>query len=430
MPSWTNLRRSFARDRLRRYKQMTSGVQAAPPSGSYAGVANSADAQRQFVSSDLGSTSITDGEEIRPDYYDNWYLYLLSATPEQRRVSLGGYAPNNLASAVTDQAGSSIVGYVMLERALGAVVPAATVAELHAHPILDDGTPGVLSLTNQALASMRLTQSITVTPNGTRRVEITGQPWLTKQSMLGRVLGPAATYAAAMDTTGIGDAKLQLDGEKTYLILSYGPGSTDGSLFVECFRPRNTWVLVKRQATATATVTAGAVTAVTLVDGGSGYSGTATATIGGVGTGATVTATVSGGSVTGFSGLVGGSGYVQASTTVTLSAPDTTTWTSSTTGLVNEADECTGTLSEITLVAYYHYLCQQLGADPRGASPNLLREWKTTAEAAAPLLVYDQDALVPVNDPSGSYGMPDSPQWRAFRGQSFAGRGGGWGSWP
>jgi len=409
---------------------MTSGVQASPPSGSYAGVANSADAQRQFVSSDLGSTSITDGEEIRPDYYDNWYLYLLSATPEQRRVSMGGYAPNNLASSVTDQAGSSIVGYVMLERALGAVVPAGTVGELHAHPVLDDGMPGVLSLTNQALASMRLTQTITVTPNGTRRVEVTGQPWLTKQNMLGRVLGPAASYAAAMDTTGIGDAKLQFDGEKTYLILSYGPGSSDGSLFVECFRPRNTWVLIKRQATASVTVAAGAVTAVTLVDGGVGYSGAATATISGDGTGATVNVTVSGGAVTGFSGLVGGSGYTQAATSVSLSAPDTTTWAASTTGLVNEADECTGDLNEITLVAYYHYLSYQLNADPRGASPNVLREWKTVAQAAAPFLVYDQDALVPVNDPSGAYGMPDSPQWRAFRGQSFAGRGWGGGGWP
>lgn len=428
MPSWTSLRRAFSRNRLHRFKQCVSGVQATPPSGSYAGVADTSDAQRQFVSSDLGSTSIADGDEIRPDYYDNWYLYLLSAAPEQRRVSLGGYSPNNAADSVTDQAGTSIVGYVTLERALGAVVPASTVGELHAHPVLDDGTSGILSLTNQALGSMRMTKTIQLTPNGTRRVEITGQPWLTKQSMIGQVLGPSADYATAMDTTGIGGAMLQFDGEKTYLILSYAVGTTAGSVFLDCYVPRNNWILVKRQATATVTVVAGAITAVTLVDGGVGYT-SATATIVGAGSSATVNVTVSNGAVTGFSGLVGGSGYVQATTTVTLSAPTTTTWTNSTTGLVNEADECTGTESEITLVAYYHYLTMQLGADPRGASPNLLREWKMVAEAAAPFLVYDQDAIVPVNDPSGAYGMPDSPQWRAFRGQSFAGRG-SFGRWP
>lgn len=431
MPSWTTLRRAFSRDRIRRFKQMTSGVQSAPPAGTYTGVADTSDAQRIFVSSDLGSSSVTDGEEIRPDYYDNWYLYLLTAGPEQRRVALGGYAPNNTAASVTDHASTSIVvGYVTLERALGAVVPAGTVGELHAVPVLDDGAPGVLSFVNQALGSMRLTRTITLTPDGTRRIEVTGHPWLTKQSMLGRVLGPSASYANAMDASAIGACKLQFDAEKTYLILPYAPGASDGSLFVECFMPRKNWILVKRQATATATVAAGAVTALTLTDGGVGYVGTATVSIGGAGTGASATVTVAGGAVTGFSGLVGGSGYVQASTTVTLSAPDTTTWTASTAGLVNEADECTGDEREITLVAYYHYLSAQLGADPRGASPHLLREWQAVASAAAPMLVYDQDALVPVDDPSGAYGMPDSPAWRAFRGQSFVGRGWGGGGWP
>lgn len=352
MPTLPSLRRAFSKERLRRFKQCTAGVQSSPPSGSYTGIADTSDAQRIFVSSDLGSSSVTDGEEIRPDYYDGWYLYLLSATPEQRRVALGGYAPNNTAAAVTDHASTTvIVGYVTLERALGAVVPAATIGELHGHPVLDDGTDGVHSLLNRALAVMRHTKTITVTPNGTRRIEVTSQPWLTKQSMLGQVLGPAGTYADAMDRTTIGEALLQIDGEKTYLILPYGPGASDGSLYVDVFMPRKNWIKVSG------------------------------------------------------------------------------TWGTSTAGLVNETDECTGNEREITLVAYYHYLSDQLGADPRGASPNLLREWKTVAEAAAPFLVYDQDALVPVADPYGAYGMPDSPTWRAFRGQSFVSKG-SWGSWP
>lgn len=350
MPTLPTLRRSFSKNRLHKYKQMTSGVQASPPSGSYAGVADTSDAQRVFVSSDLASTSITDGEAIRSDYYDGWYLYLLVATPEQRRVAMSGYFPNNSAADVTDQAGTSIVGYVMLERSWGAIVPATTVGELHALPVLDDGMSGIHAYLNQALRSMRNTRTITLTPNGTRRIEITSQAWLTKQSMLGRVLGPASSYVNAMDGTTVGECKLQFDGEKTYLILPYGPGSTDGSLYAECFAPRSSWIRV--------------------------------------------------------SGA----------------------WAISTAGLVNETDECTGDENEITLVAYYHYLTAQLMADPRGASPNMLREWKMVAEAAAPFMVYDQDALVPVHDPSGPYGMPDSPAWRAFRGQSFAKS--GFGGWP
>lgn len=68
-------------------------------------------------------------------------------------------------------------------------------------------------------------------------------------------------------------------------------------------------------ATAIATVSGGAVTAVTLVSGGQGYTGTPTVSfVGGGGSGASVTATVSGGVVTGFTGLVGGTGYTTAPT--------------------------------------------------------------------------------------------------------------------
>jgi hypothetical protein len=74
-------------------------------------------------------------------------------------------------------------------------------------------------------------------------------------------------------------------------------------------------------ATATATISAGAVTAVTLVYGGTGYLTAPTITfVGGGGTNASVTAIVANGAVTGFTGLSGGSGYATAPSVV-FSAP-------------------------------------------------------------------------------------------------------------
>jgi hypothetical protein len=74
-------------------------------------------------------------------------------------------------------------------------------------------------------------------------------------------------------------------------------------------------------ATATATISAGAVTAVTLVYGGTGYLTAPTISfVGGGGTNASVTAIVANGAVTGFTGLSGGSGYATAPSVV-FSAP-------------------------------------------------------------------------------------------------------------
>lgn len=66
-------------------------------------------------------------------------------------------------------------------------------------------------------------------------------------------------------------------------------------------------------AIATATISAGAVTAVTLVTGGTGYITAPTITfVGGGGTSASVNAVVANGAVTGFTSLSGGSGYTTA----------------------------------------------------------------------------------------------------------------------
>jgi hypothetical protein len=78
-------------------------------------------------------------------------------------------------------------------------------------------------------------------------------------------------------------------------------------------------------AAGTAVVTSGAVTGITLVAGGSGYT-TAPVVVfaGGGGTGATATATVSGGAVTGFSISSGGSGYTTLPTVILSTLPSIT----------------------------------------------------------------------------------------------------------
>ena len=72
-------------------------------------------------------------------------------------------------------------------------------------------------------------------------------------------------------------------------------------------------------ATATANIVGGTVDSITVTDGGSGYTTAPTVTITGDGTGATATATISGGVVTAITVTNVGTGYTTA--TVALSAP-------------------------------------------------------------------------------------------------------------
>ncbi len=83
-----------------------------------------------------------------------------------------------------------------------------------------------------------------------------------------------------------------------------------------------------RQATATANLTSGFVTSITVVNGGNGYTTAPIVTItGGGGSGATATASVSGGAVTSISVNNAGSGYTNAPTVLIAPPPPSITYT-------------------------------------------------------------------------------------------------------
>lgn len=94
-------------------------------------------------------------------------------------------------------------------------------------------------------------------------------------------------------------------------------------------------------ATATATVSDGAVTGFTITNGGTGYTSAPNVTITGSGTGATATATISNGSVTSITIVNGGTGYTSAPT-VRIDAPPSDSDTAGLTQRVNDLSSASG----------------------------------------------------------------------------------------
>lgn len=396
MPSLRNLRRWWARTKLRRYQQITVGVQAEPPYGAYVGVAGgslaTADQARAIVSSDLATSSIADGEDYRPDLYDAWYaLALAPGGVEQRRISLDGFFQNELASEVTDQAASSVVvGHALADRGFGRILPPNTVVELHAHPPRDaNGVPGSHTFINQALKAQRaMTRRLSlVGVDGTQAYDVTAYG-VTSLWQLGQVLGPSQSGLEPYSAPGA--ATLRSDGERTYLVFR-GGAPIAGDFYADVWLPRDAWILVKRTASlGTPTVGSGIITAIPVTDGGQGYIAAPTVTIVGAGTGATATAAISGGQVTSITVTNGGTGYAAATTYVSVSAPTSTTYAISTVGLENDEDEATGDLNETAIIAHYHYWAYRAEHDS-----SLIPLAQKAAEIAAPFLEYA--AETPIN---------------------------------
>jgi hypothetical protein len=398
--SLRDLRRWWARTKLRRYQQVTTGVQTEPPYGAYVGLAggalSAADQPRAIVSSDLGTSSIADGEDYRSDAYDGWYALALAPWGvEQRRLSLDGFFQRELASEVTDQSGSSVVvGHVLADRGLGRVLPPNTVVELHAHPPREaNGVPGSHTFINQSLKAQRaMTRRLTLSGLSSQQAYDVTAYGVTAQWQLGQVLGPSQSGLEPYSAPGA--AVLRSDGERTYLVFR-GGGPITGDFYADVWLPRDAWILTKRTASiGTPTVGSGIITAIPVADGGVGYSAAPTVTIAGAGTGATATATVAGGAVTGITVTNGGTGYTAATTYVSVGAPTSTTYALSTVGLENDEDEATGDLNETCVIAHAFYWAYRAEHDP-----SLQPFAAKAAEIAAPFLEYATEP--PINAWSG-----------------------------
>ncbi len=208
----------------------------------------------------------------------------------------------------------------------------------------------------------------------------------------------------------LGKSWLEPDGEKMWLHVPETIAS--GSVFtVQLRRPCNTWIKVRRTAVLRATVTAGAVASIAVVDGGAGYlsTDTLTVTIAG-GSGATATATRTGDAITSVAVGAGGSGYVQATVHVTILDP-TGTWATSTVGPVNDLDESLPETDRVTAVAYWQLCTRMARKGPKPQQEEWEREAKMAAAVAAPFLEWQVEAPTPRRGTR----VPRHPSGRSWR---------------
>lgn len=415
MVSLKNARQDLAR-RASALKEVLTGVYYG---GYYQGVASGADAARRIISSDLASLNFAGTTAEIPSSQANHAWIWVPSTSEQRTVVANGWQGKATASTVlTGQvagADSLQVGYYIASRSFSTAIPANTPVELHdKFPVLSSDThPGLHWAINEALSVMHWPHTISISGvSGKTRYDIsTLAPWFRHTSQLIRVFRAETDSLTGPDTMR-GPAYIQPDGEKMYLHIPEDV-PTGNTFTVQVKRPTSTWILVKRQATASVTVTAGAVAALTLIDGGTGYTGTtATLAISGAGTGASATATVSGGAVTGFTSLVGGSGYVQATTTVAIAAPNTTTWTTSTVGLINDADEALPDIDNLTTVAYAILATRMVKQGPKPQVEEWRKEAQEANDDARPFLDVQTEPQTPKRD--WQYRTPRHPSGRSW----------------
>jgi hypothetical protein len=415
--------------KVSRCTPVTTGVRYA---GTYQGVPSASDAARRIISSDLASQNLAGTAADAPSSaFDFEWVYVRDSA-EQRRVVGNGYGGYKVASAVLTghNAGADalIVGQLVLDRALSATPwPGTRAYILGQFPALaTESLPGLFWAINEALQVMHWPRKVAITAtDATTRYDLTSvAAWAKRQEQLIRVFGPDPSDGSGPPTMG-GRSWIEPDGEQVYLHI---PATLNaGEVFTAQLRcPCSAWILVKRTARASVTVTAGAITAVTLVDGGTGYSGSATIAFGGAGSGASATVTVAGGAVTGFSGLVGGSGYVQATTTATISAPTTTTWTASTVGLVNDEDEALPEVDRVTAVAYWQLALRMSRRGPKAQRGEWVAEAKAAAEAAAPFVQWQNEPQTPTKRQPYILPMPPTGRRRRLR---AVGAGGGY-RWP
>jgi hypothetical protein len=374
-------------------QSVTTGLEA---SGVYTGIASDADAQRILVTSDMVRQAVSGSSdaEVRDDFSAEWAYVPVDGT--QRQVANQGFSSSVEASSVLNLVSTERVAVLYLVRNWPAILAAGTVVELHTPlPVRNEGgLTGLHTYLNRALRRLVTKKRLTFTSDGTRRVSLATYPWLYDEAQL--IAEYDQETVTGTDPLPLwGGGELRFDAEIPYLLLGATP--TVGRIIsFDVWRPRGSWI--KRTGKATATVAAGAVTAITVTSGGGNYTAAPTVTITGDGTGATATATIASGNVTAISVTAGGAGYTTA--TVTLSGE----WGDSTVGLVDEDDEAYVDVDQLTLVTSY-FIYDALAVGPRGEIASWAKLRDRAKTAAAPFLQWQQPAIVQPQRRSSVYRM-------------------------
>jgi hypothetical protein len=300
-------------------------------------VAGGADALRTVISNEL----IDSDTETDDTQHAGSYVYVES-TGEQRRVKMtSGWI--------------AATGALVLNADLAAVLPIGTVFWLvrRLGIVKYQTRTGLRDAINDALADLAVEHYLTlstIASDGTIDVSAYSA-WLTQERILGLrqvQIGSAQSYPTMLP----GQPRLRRDSGSFILEPQVRVGTGD-TVYLDTAIPSKRWIKVRRTARATATVALGAVTAVTVADGGAGYLSVPTVTLsGGGGTGATATATLSGNGVLSIAVTNGGATYTTAPT-VTVGAP-AGVYAESTVGLVNPDDECASELDTAVAVAKWH----------------------------------------------------------------------------
>jgi hypothetical protein len=334
-------------------------------------VAAGADALRTVICSDLA----TEDTEADATAYAGQSVYV-ERTGEQRRVVMAstGYVPASGTLLLTGdlEAALRVGDVVWLIQRLG-------VKRFQKQAGLRDAI-------NAALSDLAIDKYLTVDGTTLSIDEDDGtidlsayRDWLTQN----RIKGLRRVEVAS---TGIpklipGQPHLRHDGENLLLEPQVTLETTD-TVYVDLAWPAKRWLRSKRTARATATVVGDAVTALTLVDAGVGYTEAPTVTLsGGGGTLATATATLSGDGVASFAVTAGGSGYTSAPI-VTISAP-VGTWADSSSGVENDEDDLRPALDLMVATTLYHVFVQ-LAKGPAEDTSRWEMAAATQANVAAP----------------------------------------------
>jgi hypothetical protein len=210
-------------------------------------------------------------------------------------------------------------------------------------------------------------------------LDLATYPWLTDEDRIIEVRYPTSTSDDVTEPLDKADWWLEQDGQTRQLVIPSAPFNTGQTATLKCYAPANS--LLKLNAVARATVVAGAVSAITVVVGGA-YGITPTVSItGGGGTGATaVVSNAVGTLLVAITVTNGGSGYTSTPTvTITRNAADTG-WTNQTSPLAELAtitDEAVSDLIDVKTVAL-HLGYRELAT--LGAPGQTKAEWLAMAQ--------------------------------------------------